>query len=478
MLAALCLAMVFTISLASYISLCYTTLNISTNAVAMGRGTELAEAGIEEALYALNNNKWSAWTLSGGTASATMTMTASGLSTSSSATPLNYGNGMNGTVTVTVQNYATSPSITSQGTITLPAYAGGSTASTQSSTLSYSAPTLGTTNAPVFVNAVAATSGYVRFRSGGTVDSYNSVSGGGYQNYSASIAGYSAVIVSQETAATSATVRLGNAVVQGYASGYDYQSPSSTNWLSYGSSGGLIGPSAASTNTIDSTRLLTNQAPYQPLVSENLPTSWISLPGSASTDGWTLNRTCTLGNSNVSTPTVYDAANGVNLTGGTVVTITGPVVLICYGNVNISGALSQIVLSTPASSLEIFLEYGNLTLGGGGIANTNAIPLPKKLAIIDTNNNWASATISTNTPYYGVIYLPYMTLSVTATSPTFCGSIVASQVSFTNSPTIHYDLALRTPEPGYLKTNQQLSGAAFDYLNPVSTFSGITASVQ
>ena len=87
MLAALCLTMVFAISLSSYLALCYENLYISErNTMTSFRGSELAEAGVEQALYCLNNNVWTGWNLSGGTMSATMTMTSSGLSTTKSTT--------------------------------------------------------------------------------------------------------------------------------------------------------------------------------------------------------------------------------------------------------------------------------------------------------------------------------------------------------------------------------------------------------
>jgi len=531
MLAALCLAMVFAISLSSYLALCYTSLTMSTRSIALMHTSELAETGVEKALYAYNNSDWNNWTLSGSTATQTMTMTSSGLVlTSTSPTPLNYGSGMTGQVAITIQNYnTTSPSVRAQATFTLPSYAGNAAPTTTSSTVNYTAPASPSTGAgPVFVNAVAAMTGTVRFRSAGTVDSYDSVqaatalvngsvcqiisvgttnwtligaasnnvgtvftatgpgtgTGTAYVNYNNTAvtsttyvnSGYSAVVLSQDSSTSSATVRLGNAVVHGYAVGYNPYYPGTTNWLSYSTSGKLIGPLTPTGTSIDSSRLVTSPVPYQPMVLENLPTSWSSLPGAATTDGYTLNRTCTLGSTLATVPKVYSAGSGVYLTSGQIVTIQGPVVLICYGDVTISGT-SQIRLTTPQASLQIFIEYGNLNLGGNGITNTNAFPLPKKVSILDTTNYWSTATISTNTPFYGVIYFPYMPIAVTATSPTIYGSIVGSSVSFTNSPTFHYDLALRSPMPSYTSAIPLQSGSAFDYLSAPAGFSSMTASV-
>ena len=273
---------------------------------------------------------------------------------------------------------------------------------------------------------------------------------------------------------------LGNADVQGYAEGYNYTSPNSDNWLSYSSSGKIVGPSTPSTTYIDSSRLVTNPLPYQPVLPENLAAvaaAAINLPGASTTDGITLNKTSTLGSTTASVPVVYQAGGGIDLTSNYVVTIQGPVVIICYSNVVIN-TTSQFLLTTPQASLEIFLEYGNLTLSGHGIVNNNATPLPKKVMILSTNNKSGTATFNTSQPFYGVLYLPYMPITVTSATPIIYGAIVGSSVTFTTNPTIHYDRALRSPTPPYIKTIPLQSGAAFDYLTTPATFSGLVTSVQ
>src|SRR5690606_14293431 len=66
--------------------------------------------------------------------------------------------------------------------------------------------------APLFVNAIAATNGTVTFSSGGTVDSYDSSLG----TYASQTPGYSAIIASSMTPGSNATVQLTNAQVKGY----------------------------------------------------------------------------------------------------------------------------------------------------------------------------------------------------------------------------------------------------------------------
>src|SRR5271166_1291424 len=77
MLAALCLAMVFAVCLSSYIALCYTTLKMSTRNLMGTHCIELAETGLERALYSQNNWDWTGpWTVNAVNATASVNMPA------------------------------------------------------------------------------------------------------------------------------------------------------------------------------------------------------------------------------------------------------------------------------------------------------------------------------------------------------------------------------------------------------------------
>jgi hypothetical protein len=495
MLAALCLAMVFAISLSSYIALCYISLAMSTRNVVNDHCLELAESGIEQALYASNGNAsgatipMSGWTSSPGmlvtTVTTTMTMTSSGLvPTSSSPTPLNFGNGATGVANITFTFLNGQPmaiqSITSQGVITLPTgtIISGATP-VISRTLTYNGSGIsGTAGAPVFVNAVAATSGRVIFGAAATLDSYNSNPAVGvYQDYSAAVAGFSAVVASQDVTSFSATVLLNNAVVNGYAVGYDFISPASENWLSYASGGKLEGPTTPSTTFIDSNRILTSPVPYQPVFPQNLPSALNSLPIACTSGGNVLNVASTIGNSGSATPLIY-GANGISLSSGTV-DVVGPVVLVVVGpgsgsavSISLTGGIQ---LTTPQASLTIFISGGDVQIGGNGITNSNSIattgipPLPKRVALLSTTSTSNSITMSQTQPFYGVVYFPNEPITV-STSSVICGSIVGSNVTVSSSPAIHYDNALRSPD--------SLAGdAAFAYITAPITVNSLLASV-
>ena len=150
LLAALCFAIVFAIAISSYLGLCFTSLAMSSRNIMGTHSLELAEAGVEQALYANNNGVSTGWTVVTvapyTTMSTTMTMTASGLVASSlNPTPFEYGNGATGQVNITMTYATASPSsissITSQGVVSLPvgSIISGATP-TVSRTLTYSVP--------------------------------------------------------------------------------------------------------------------------------------------------------------------------------------------------------------------------------------------------------------------------------------------------------------------------------------------------
>jgi hypothetical protein len=547
LLAALCMAVVLTIALSSYLALCFTSLAMSTRSVLAARSQEIAEAGVEQAIYANNivattgaTTGWNVSTVGGTTTmTATMTMTSSGLvTTSTNPTPLNFGNGATGEVNISMSFLAATPqsiqTITSQGVVTLPVGTIVSAATPRiSRTVTFSPQTLAgfTTAAPLFVNAIAATSGKIKFSKAATIDSFNSnpsvaglnkgaicviaakgtttnaqwmaigapsnpvvgtsftASGAGvgtgtvYENYNSSLInaiipnyyinkGYSAIVASLDGSTATATVALKNAVIDGYVEGYDYSSPASTNWLSYVSGvAAVMGPAAPSATYVDTSRILTTPVPYQPVILEpsSLLTSFTFPYNYYNYTGQT-----TLGSSAANAPTyVYNAGSGFPQTSTSVTNIQGPVIIISYGNITLSGTAAtggMVQLTTSTASLQVFQEYGNVSIGGRGIQNTNTNPLPKKVALVGTNDSSGTVTFSTTSPFYGVIYFPYMPVTVSSNAVIY-GSVVGSSVTFSgNTPALHYDLSLRNPDTS-------VGDAAFANLTAPVTVSNLVTSV-
>src|SRR5271169_7017921 len=145
MLAALCLAMVFALCLSSYIALCYTSLKMSTRNLMGSHCIELAETGLEQALYSQNNWDWSApWSVNAVNETASATLPG-----------FSFENGATGQVSVLVAENTPKANwalITSTGTMTL------SDGTTVTRKLQCVCQPLS-----AFVNAAAATRGRVTF---------------------------------------------------------------------------------------------------------------------------------------------------------------------------------------------------------------------------------------------------------------------------------------------------------------------------
>jgi hypothetical protein len=392
LLAALCFAVVLAIALGSYITVCYRTLEMSSRSMQATQSLELAELGLEDVLWALNNDDWSTWTITGTTATKSLTGFA-------------YANNVSGQVDLRITSYdgsAGARTVTVTGTTQSPA--GATVRRTLTGT---------SAKAPLFVNAVAGTTGRVKFKSAGTVDSYTSSLG----EYEAQTPTYSAIVASGSTSVSSATVQLTNAQIKGFVS-------TLSTGPSYGTSAKVVGPTTPATTKIDPNQLSTS--PYQPVFDELTPSGTSTLLPTG---------TATVGTAGGGTE-VYHTTD-LTLNGNQTLTIAGPVVITVTGSLNISNS-AKIQIATTGS-LEIHLA-GDLTINGNGIQNDTK--LPRNLAIIGTAAENDTLGMATNTAFHGVIYTPLASITV-SNSQAIYGSIVAKAVTFNASPSIHYDLSLR-----------------------------------
>ncbi len=404
LLAALCFATVLTIALGSYITVCYRTLEMSGRNIQSTRSVELAETGMEEALWALNNQSWTGWTIAGTTATRTIT-------------GFTYENGVTGQIGISITNYdgvSGTRTVSVSGTTTLAD--GNQVVRSLTST---------SARAPLLTNAVAGTTGMVKFTAAGTssvIDSYNSSLG----TYSAAGAGYSAVVASNSTVTASATVQLTNAQLKGYVA-------TLSTGPSYSTSATLKGPSTPVTTKIDITR--TTTSPYQPIFDIRT----ISGSGTALTHPPT-NSVTTLGTAGATTPAIY-YSTGLNLIGTTKLVVVGPVQLVVSGSFYVgekSGMPSIEVAST--GTLEVFAA-GDIAIYGGGM--NNLTQAPERMVIYGTNT-LTTPDMNTTVAFYGVIYTPYGDFKVSSNNHIY-GAIVARNVVFSgNAPKLHYDVNLRS----------------------------------
>jgi len=76
-LVALCFVAVLGIGLAAFLAVSKQAMTLSNNQSAAGISRQLAEMGVERALWAFNRNDWTGWTLNGTTATRTITFPSS-----------------------------------------------------------------------------------------------------------------------------------------------------------------------------------------------------------------------------------------------------------------------------------------------------------------------------------------------------------------------------------------------------------------
>jgi hypothetical protein len=449
MLAALCLAMVFAICLSSYVALCYTSLKTSTRNLMNLHCVELAETGLEQALYSQNNDDWTSqpWITSVPAHTATLTLPVT--------LPSPIENGETWQIKVQVSNYgypnygSTPLNIVSWGTVSLP----DGTSVTRELQSSGSI-------APTFVNAVAATAGNVTFRNTGQVKSYDSRLG----PQGPSNTGYSAVVLSGRSPPSSfpsSTVNLRDATIFGYVVGTE------KNSIMHSGGAVVVGLNSPSPAALDTSRLITNPLPYQPQFPETPIGVLQNFPYGTNLSSGNF----TLGAGS------YNISGDLTVSGNAQLTIDGPVILVVGGNLTVSSTGGIVVSNakvgggpTPgppfAASLELHLA-GSLNLTAEGIDNLTLIP--KRVAVMgSTNNNLLS--IGMSVPFYGTLYFPKATLDV-GNNQVFYGSIVANAVKFNASPAVYYDVALRVPDvvvgdPSFTSFNS--SSSATYIMQPIS----------
>ena len=403
LLAALCFATVLAIAVGSYITVCFRSLEMSSRSNFSSRAIELAELGMEDAVWAMNKADWSTWSISGTTA----TKTISGFSFSGGAT---------GSVRMSVTNYNVTTGTRAVSVTATTTLANGSTISRS---LSGSGA-----RAPLFLNALAATTGSVKLTAAGTstvIDSYNSSLG----SYTSQTPTYAAILCAGSTSTAAATVQLTNGQVKGYVA-------TLSTGPSYSTSAKLIGPTTDATTRIDTTRISTS--PYQPIY------DLASVSGGTLLGNPALDSTTTLGSPGATSATVY-TSTGIDMRGTTRLVINGPVKLVINGAfyVGLYGGTPSIDV-TANGTLEV-ISYGDIAIYGNGI--NNATQNPARVAIF-SSNALTVPDMNTATPYYGVIYMPNGDFKVWSNNAIY-GAIVARNVTFSGTaPVVHYDLNLRS----------------------------------
>lgn len=412
LLAALCFTAVLALGVTSYMAVCYRSLAVSSRSLQLERGWQLAELGLEDALWSLNQAGVTGFTTDNG-------WTLDGTTATKALSGFGYENGVTGSIDITVENVGTTPG---ERTVTVASHTTLADGQVLTRHLRSTA-----TPMPLFVNALAGISvsdkisTQVRFYNAGNVDSYRSADGA----YGDTNSGWGAVISSNDK------VNLNKAQIKGYVA----IDSSASNALTYTTSATLKGADTAANVKIDPLRL--SSSTVQPIFDVTTPsgagTILASYPGSM-----------TLGDAADTTPRIYYASD-FYLSGSTTITIAGPVQLVVYGDLVLAGK-ARIVVDSQGS-LEIFLGRSletNSTNDYGFINDSNK---PERLAILGTGGSANAVDIdqtgtSASKHFYGVIYTPEATINLRGTGEYF-GAFMGKRINVRETMKIHYDASLQ-----------------------------------
>lgn len=424
LIVAMLLSAVIGISLASYIRMSSGAMEISNRAMFANAAMNLAETGLEEAVWSINKETeadpaaWTGWTLSGADA----TRGWSGY---------DLGANASGTIRVFIRNY--------NGLGSAPIMVARSTVTPASGPVIEKWVEVTLTRRSLFANGLTARN-QISFNGTCEVDSFDSRLG----TYDAVLAdGTNNRYARGRSASTSTdadTFSLGNADIWGFVA---IGTPDLSG-LDVGP-GGTIGPFGTAAGTIVSDRVSTDftadfpnaEAPT-PTVTNAAPGSWVTtLPGGADVadaDGkyyYTVPTSLSLTGNIANKLTIAAGADVVLLftqTAGTAISI---------------GGNASIQVGT-GSSLHIYTE-ANIAIAGNGVANGNT---PESFQVwgtaADSSSPVQTISISGNGQLNATVYAPNSDVTVNGggSGGQVSGAVVANNISLTGGSEFHYDEAL------------------------------------
>ena len=411
LIVALVLCAIIGVSLGSYIALSGSSLKLANRSFFNTSAINLAETGVEEALYCFNQATagvgtaiaWAGWTVSGANAKRTFTdFTLSG--------------GATVAVRVLVINYnpagSIQPKVYSEATVTIPNESRTITKVLEVDLRRRSRFAMGLVakNQITFNGNVAKVDSWnSEYNDDGTARASPVAYDVAYRHASGSVGSTSVGVGS---------VAINNADIYGFAS----VGTSNTTGLRVGTNGIISGNFSASGGTIDSTRIATDfTANFDAMTNPN---------GAVDLTTWDT----TLGGTGVTATYRYSGA----ITGS--FSVTGNITLILTGSgdvMKLNGAGDTLTINS-GSSLIIYTA-GDIDLTGGGVANPNS--QASTLQIYGTGTSTQRIDIGGGAEFTGVVYAPEASVRVFGT-PEVMGSIVANNITVMGNAKFHYDEAL------------------------------------
>lgn len=423
LIVAMILAAVIGVSLVSYMNLGRTGMQISNRALYNNAAMNLAENGLEQAVYAVNKSVVGTYDWSGNHWDAV------GASDVRQAwTGTTFDQGATGMVrTYIYGNTGTAPKVVARSTVTL---GGGSTNVIEK----WIEVQLRKTSK--FSNGLVAKDSISFSGNNASVDSWNSDP----DNNSATAAiPYSAGVRHDNGSVGSISVSV-NAVLVNNADIWGYASTGGA--LPSVGANGTVGPFGTASGTMDMTHVSTDFTTSFDPVTNPSGGSAISAIGSGDLPK-------TIGAAGVTATYIIPSITG-NGNSSKVLTILGNVTLIItpgIGNNAIDLTGNASIAIGPGSSLKIYTD-GNLAIGGNGVSNggttTGAANQPVNFQVWGTSTSTTTPqniSIAGNGVLSGVVYAPNANVSIVGNGDVL-GSVVAKNISLTGNAAFHYDESL------------------------------------
>lgn len=410
LIVALLIAAVIAISLTSYITLSRNSLKLASRTFYNSAAINLAETGVEEALWAFNQvtsgvalgTAWSGWTISGAAAKRTFT-------------DFTLGDNVTVAVRVLVDQYnpgaGVQPRVYSEATVTMP---------TESRTVSKAVEVQLRRRSRFAMGLVARNQ--INFNGNvAKVDSWNSLYNddgtprGSPVDYDIAYRKSNGSVGSTSVAVGS--VAIDNADIYGFAS-----VGGSSSGIRVGSNGIISGNFSATPGTVDTTRIATDFTANFDAVSNPSGATVIGAVGA------------TLGTTGVTSVFSFGGVITSSLT------VRGNVTLILTGTgsvLRLNGGGDTLTLDTGAT-LTIYTA-GDIDLTGGGVVNPSS--QASTLQIYGTAASAQNIAIGGGAEFTGVIYAPNAHVKIHGT-PDVMGSIVGNEITVVGNAKFHYDEAL------------------------------------
>lgn len=381
------------VSVGSFLKLAGGESRLANIAFHSNGSLNLAEGGVEKALYAINREAWSGWTVSGNTAEF-------------NGETVDLGDNITGTIRARITGMNGSPVIFAEGAIQVPG---------RPAVVKQVEVRLGRRS--LFANGITARDD-IRFNGNVEVDSYRSGLGPpSYfnRNDNGSVASASVAIHSVELTGNS---EIWGRVATGGA------------WPKTSPNVRIHGEDTPRGVKIDPGRVALDFASDFPEIAP--PTTYDEYRSSIDVRG--NNKSATLGVPGATEPTVI-RMESISVGGNGELTIVGPVIVHLLGDLNLSGNGEIVIPDNGRSSLVLYID-GDFHNGGNGAFNESTVPA--NLVVYGTNPVYQTIHLGGNADWQAVVYAPNADIHFGG-NVDMAGAVVGNRIRGNGNFDFHYD---------------------------------------